>query len=150
MSITFWHPASPESLNLSNSNASALLHYLGLPAGPAGDLDAQDLIVRCASIRHTGHGLDECGRPDAAHQVDDDGLSLLDVDLGGPRLIDCGADPATSPNASTRSSGSPSTSTRRRAELQLRVNAGRPHPHGRPPSRNELTPGTGMAGRAQS
>ncbi len=93
MSITFWHPAGPESLNLSNINASALLTYLGLPAGPAGDLDAQDLIVRCATIRHTGHGLDALGQPDPGHPIDDGGLSRLDVDLGGPRLIDCGRRP---------------------------------------------------------
>ncbi len=93
MSITFSHPTGPESLNLSNTNAVALLTYLGLPAAPAGELDAQELIVRCATVRHAGHGLDELGQPDPGHPIDDGGLSRLDVDLGRSRLIDCGRRP---------------------------------------------------------
>lgn len=89
MSVDFWHPDLAESINVSNSNAAAVLTYLGLPFEIAGDLDARDLLTRCALARHAGRGLDLNGGVDPDHPVDDGGLTPVRLE----NFLDCGRRP---------------------------------------------------------
>jgi hypothetical protein len=47
MSITFYSTQNPDGINLSNSNAHALLNFIEVPFDYCGEIEARELAVAC-------------------------------------------------------------------------------------------------------
>lgn len=105
MSVTLWCPAAPDleplEVNLSNSNAAALLAALGyeLPAWELGPLVASDLLTKATAFLGQAPSADE-GTPDTdSHEEDPlarelrEALRLPAPERTGPREINFGRRP---------------------------------------------------------